>query len=347
MRRLPIYFLVDVSESMIGEPVEEMYEGMCQIIQDLRVDPYALETVYISVIVFAGKPECFLPLTELTKFNMPTFPVGSGTSLGKAITFLMNELDHSIQKTTAVSKGDWKPLIFLFTDGVPTDDPDSAIKKWNKTWRKHANLVAFSIGKYGDTVTLSKLTDNVLRLTEVDRSSFHEFFKWISASIKASSVSVNEYSSDDLKLPPLSRINLEKVTSDNMYAVDENFAVFSGKCSTTKKMYLLKYARNIAGDSSPNADGAEFKLVGGYPIDEATYRHLSDSGDETRKLDTSLLSEEPPCPCCGAEGSMLQCGNCGKISCCDPHSKNFCCPWCGTTGTIRLVDHLDLSRERG
>lgn len=44
MRRLPIYFLVDVSESMVGEPIQQVENGMRQIVQELRTDPYALET---------------------------------------------------------------------------------------------------------------------------------------------------------------------------------------------------------------------------------------------------------------------------------------------------------------
>ncbi|MDE6230188.1 MAG: VWA domain-containing protein, partial [Muribaculaceae bacterium] len=55
MRRLPIYFLIDVSESMVGTPLREVEQGMRTIIQDLRVDPYALETVFVSIIAFAGK----------------------------------------------------------------------------------------------------------------------------------------------------------------------------------------------------------------------------------------------------------------------------------------------------
>ena len=54
MRRLPIYFLVDVSESMVGEPIEQIQNGMRTIIQELRVDPYALETAFVSVVAFAG-----------------------------------------------------------------------------------------------------------------------------------------------------------------------------------------------------------------------------------------------------------------------------------------------------
>ena len=53
MRRLPIYFLIDVSESMVGDPIEQVQEGISDIVRELKRDPYSLETVYISVIGFA------------------------------------------------------------------------------------------------------------------------------------------------------------------------------------------------------------------------------------------------------------------------------------------------------
>lgn len=61
MRRLPIYFLIDVSESMVGEPIIQVEKGMRNIIQELRTDPYALETVFVSVIVLQErKRSCLL-----------------------------------------------------------------------------------------------------------------------------------------------------------------------------------------------------------------------------------------------------------------------------------------------
>ena len=62
MRRLPIYFLIDVSESMVGVPIEQVQDGIASIIKELRTDPYALETVYVSIIVFAGKAQKITPL---------------------------------------------------------------------------------------------------------------------------------------------------------------------------------------------------------------------------------------------------------------------------------------------
>src|SRR3990172_4085766 len=163
MRRLPIYFLIDISESMAGYPIEQVEEGMAAIIKELRTDPFALETVYISIIIFAGKAKIIANLLELYNFYPPKLPIGGGTAFGNALNFLMNDIDASIQKTTLEQKGDWKPIIFLFTDGNPTDNVDSAFDRWNKLYRSSAYLVAISLGNNTDTSLLGRITKNVLR----------------------------------------------------------------------------------------------------------------------------------------------------------------------------------------
>ncbi|MDB5013596.1 MAG: hypothetical protein JWQ25_1798 [Daejeonella sp.] len=42
MRRLPIYFIIDISESMVGEPIQQVEEGLSMIIQALKTDPNAI-----------------------------------------------------------------------------------------------------------------------------------------------------------------------------------------------------------------------------------------------------------------------------------------------------------------
>jgi uncharacterized protein YegL len=71
MRRLPIYFLVDVSESMVGEPIQQVQEGMRMIIQELRTDPYALETVHVGIIAFAEKRKYYPHLRNYISFTLP------------------------------------------------------------------------------------------------------------------------------------------------------------------------------------------------------------------------------------------------------------------------------------
>lgn len=349
MRRLPIYFLVDVSESMVGEPIEQIQNGMRTIIQELRVDPYALETAFISIIAFAGKAMTLSSLTELYKFYPPNFPIGSGTALGSALNFLMDEMDKSIQHTTHEIKGDWKPIVFLFTDGVPTDDYSVAFTRWNNKYRKTCNFIAVSIGDNVNTQVLGQITDNVLRLKDTDKESFQKFFKWITASIKATSVSVSDYSNDELKLAPKDGIKLEKVDPNQQYIVDENFIVLLGKCQNTSHSYLVKYARRSAEqrlyDEFENDD--TFKLVGAYPIDEEAYTWLSGDNVPTLNVSTNKMRGVPACPCCGNQLGVVVC-ECGNVFCVGSNLTSKC-PWCGLEGSLGEVKGggIDVNRGQG
>lgn len=350
MRRLPIYFLIDVSESMIGEPIKQVENGMRNIIQELRTDPYALETVFVSVIVFAGKAKSLSPLTELYKFYPPVFPVGGGTSLGAGLNFLMDNIEKNVVKTTAEMKGDWKPIVFLFTDGTPTDNPNPAIERWQKDFKRKANLVCISLGDNADTAVLGKLTENVLRLKETNEYSFKAFFKWVTASIKTSSVSVTDTGIDDLQLAPIDGINLEKVSEDENTVIDENFAVLLGKCQTTNKTYLVKFAKRSSyftymGRVDPEMVVNKFKLVGAYPVDEEQYNSLT-VGKSNRNINTTELIGNPTCPCCGNQFGIVVC-ECGNIFCVGENAHNRC-PWCGMEGSLGEVEHggMDITRGR-
>ena len=353
MRRLPIYFLIDVSESMVGEPIKQVEEGMRMIIQELRTDPYALETVHIGIIAFAGKTKVLTPLTELYKFYPPTFPIGGGTSLGNALQTLMKEIETSVTKTTLEQKGDWKPIVFLFTDGTPTDNPISVIDKWNAEYRRRCNIVAISIGDNADIDVLNNISENVLNLKSTDETSFKTFFKWVTASIKTTSASVTNTGIDEVNLAPIDGIKLEKVDTAPLYTkIDENFAVIPAKCQETNKMYLIKYAKR--GQISPELESIKdmleyketFKLVGAYPINEEEYKSLSDGMSTHRSISTSDLIGRPTCPCCGNQYGMVIC-DCGNVFCVGEDGVSEC-PWCGMEGELTFSDNsMDIRRGRG
>lgn len=86
---------------------------------------------------------------------------------------------------------------------------------------------------------LGKISDNVLRLNDTGEQSFKAFFKWVTASIKSTSVSVTDMGTDEIQLASTSGIDLEKVDTTKDCTVDENFVVLLGKCSNTKRNTLL------------------------------------------------------------------------------------------------------------
>lgn len=348
MRRLPIYFLIDVSESMVGEPIEQVQDGMATIVKELRTDPYALETVYISIIAFAGKAKKISPLTELYHFYPPKLPIGGGTSLGTALDFLMYDIDTSVRKTTTDVKGDWKPIVFLFTDGNPTDEYNKAFERWNRSYRQNVNLVAISLGDNVNMNVFGKITENILLLKKTDAESFKSFFKWVTASIKTSSVSVNESNIDKLQLAPIKDDNLVKIDLEKHLPskIDDNFVVILAKCQTSQKQYLIKYRLQlIESDFIPNSKVMSYRLDGTYPLDNF-YSELSDGRQAIGKVNTGSLYGFPTCPCCGNQFGFSTC-MCGGIHCSDEKSTQTC-PWCGQTAEYSLGGgDLDVARTRG
>lgn len=205
MRRLPVYLLLDTSGSMHGEPIEAVKNGVQTLLTTLKQDPYALETAHISVLTFDSSARQRVPLTELLSFQMPALSASGTTSLGDALSLAASSINHEVQKTTADIKGDWRPLVFLMTDGAPTDN-----------WRKGLNnfkqartgvVVACAAGQGADISVLKEITEIVLQLDTADSSSIKAFFKWVSASISVGSQKVESGKKDvigldDLPLPP-------------------------------------------------------------------------------------------------------------------------------------------------
>lgn len=210
MRRLPVYLLLDTSGSMYGEPIEAVKNGMQVLVNTLRQDPYALETAYLSVITFNSTAQQVQPLTELSSFQQPEISAGGCTALGEALALLANKVDQEVTKTTAEVKGDWKPLVFIMTDGEPTDSLQKGLDEFKK--RKFGMVVACAAGQAANTNTLKQITESVVQLDNADSNTIKAFFKWVSASVSAGSMKVDETGSEMGTLselpPPPSEINI-------------------------------------------------------------------------------------------------------------------------------------------
>jgi uncharacterized protein YegL len=210
MRRLPVYLVLDNSSSMAGEAIEAVKNGVQVLASTLRQDPYALETAFISVITFNTDAQQLVELTDVVSFQPPNIHAQGVTALGRALHLTAEKINSEVVKTTPERRGDWKPLIFLMTDGSPTDDWRPGLAELKKS--KPGMIIACAAGTDADLSVLKEISDRVVQLDITDSAAIKKFFQWISASVSTTSHKIDLSKKDLSKLdelpPPPPEINI-------------------------------------------------------------------------------------------------------------------------------------------
>lgn len=244
-------------------------------------------------------------------------------------------------KGFAERKGDWLPLVFLFTDGQPTDDWRGAAERIKKLslpntahnddeldatgsenlkrmgTQKIASVYAIGCGNDVDFSVLHEITDSVFKTSEMNAKAIRDAFVWITASVQYASRTI---AGGTVSLPePPSSCGLKDVPKDECSFVDrEPRQVFIHvKCSNTKGDYLIRYVRE------DEIDGYLATAV--HKLD----RYDSGFGAALPPIQSSRLKGMVACAYCSNE-SVATCG-CGGAMCINTHELGeIICPYCGT-----------------
>lgn len=204
MRRLLVYLLLDTSGSMQGEPIEAVNSGMETLVSSLRQDPYALETVHLSVLTFDIDVKTAVPITALEDVVVPqiTTPKSGPTHLGEALQELGKKVKQDVVKSSETTRGDWAPYLFVMTDGKPSDtqlfaEQCEAVKKLG-----FASIIGCAAGPKAKEEELKKFCTHVVRLDTMDNSAFTKLFQWVSEVIGQGNKSQGTVGGGDAQLPP-------------------------------------------------------------------------------------------------------------------------------------------------
>ncbi|MBR0381746.1 MAG: VWA domain-containing protein [Eubacterium sp.] len=160
-KSMVLFFLVDTSSSMEGSKLESLNSVMSDILPELIGVGEAGTDVKIAVMSFSSGFEWITPEpVRIEEYQTWTPLQADGvTDLGEACEELASKLSrHSFLKAPSLS---FAPVIFLITDGYPTDNYRKGIEQLKKNrWFRYGLKVALAIGSSVDLDVLKEFTDD-------------------------------------------------------------------------------------------------------------------------------------------------------------------------------------------
>ncbi|MGP4024044.1 vWA domain-containing protein [Actinomadura sp. 3N407] len=148
---MPAYIALDVSKSM-QKHEDLLNETLAKIVKELYLNPRVSEFVHLSIVTFSSAPTVVVKMTELTRMRrMPVLRCHGGTNFGPLFELLRDRIDIDVPLLQDKGYSVLRPVVFLLTDGAPTDRPATAWQKPHRAlvdpdWRRHPRIISFGFG---------------------------------------------------------------------------------------------------------------------------------------------------------------------------------------------------------
>ena len=157
-KSLVIFFLIDTSGSMKGKKMGELNTVMEELIPEIRKVGEADTEVKVAVLTFSTDVRWMystpIPIEE---FEWARLRASGVTSLGAAL----KELNHRMSRNSFLSSPSlsFAPVIFLMTDGYPSDDYKEGLRELQtNSWYKFGLKAALGIGQEANDNILAEFT---------------------------------------------------------------------------------------------------------------------------------------------------------------------------------------------
>ncbi len=185
--RQPLVLLVDTSSSMAAD-LPEVAAGLEGLRSALGRDAVARNRVELVVVTFGGRVTVHGDFGEAALFEPPPLEASGDTPMAAALTQALDLLEAKKQAYKRSGLDYYRPLLFLLTDGEPTD-----MARWPEAVRRvreaerDRKLVLLSVGtQTAGFARLKELSPErvPLRLKE---AQWETMFQWLSRSLQARS----------------------------------------------------------------------------------------------------------------------------------------------------------------
>lgn len=191
--RLPVVVAVDCSESMTGEPIEELNRGLKRFFEEVRADDAAMLSAEIALVTFRTEAEVahgFAPAYGYPE-AIPELSAEGTTATGAALELAERLLEEREALYRQEGIPFYKPWCLLLTDGKPF--PNEGWQEPARRFRERAaqgklTYLCVGVGNDIDEETLRELSAEEPGVVRLQDLRFGAFFRWVSASLHDVSV---------------------------------------------------------------------------------------------------------------------------------------------------------------
>lgn len=183
---MALVFLLDVSGSMSGAPIESLNASINKFKEQVCADPRTTKILDVAIVAFNHETQVIMPFTPVAFMEPVTLIAGGGTDISPAVRVAVDMVGERSRFYRHTGTEPYKPWIFMISDGYGGDITEVS----NMVQEKESGgfLKFFSLGVQGyDSKTLHQLCgEKVLKLEGYD---FSGIFDWVHKSMRAVSVS--------------------------------------------------------------------------------------------------------------------------------------------------------------
>ena len=157
-KSLVIFFLIDTSRSMVGKKIGELNTVMEELIPEIRKVGEADTDVKVAVLTFGTQVRWMYSEPILIEdFEWSRLRADGVTNMGEAFRELSARMSrNSFLNSPSLS---FAPVIFLMTDGYPSDDYKEALDELKQnSWYKYGLKAALGIGNEANDEMLEEFT---------------------------------------------------------------------------------------------------------------------------------------------------------------------------------------------